>query len=55
MLHDRNSSAARKWNAVGLPANYLVDRGGSVRHWHLGALDWQAERITRAVTGMLRA
>lgn len=55
VLHDRNSIAARQWDAVGLPANYLVDRGGRIRHWHLGALDWQAASVNGVVTRMLRA
>ncbi|MCZ8385651.1 TlpA disulfide reductase family protein [Achromobacter xylosoxidans] len=55
VLHDRNSSAARQWDAIGLPANYLVDRGGRIRHWHLGALDWQAANVNGVVTRMLRA
>lgn len=42
-------------DAVGLPANYLVDRGGRIRHWHLGALDWQAANVNGVVTRMLRA
>ncbi|CAB5515328.1 Thiol-disulfide oxidoreductase ResA [Achromobacter anxifer] len=55
VLHDRNSSALKAWDAVGLPANYLVDRGGSVRYWHLGQLDWKSDRVSGVVTGMLRA
>ena len=55
MLHDRNSAAAKAWNAVGLPANYLIDRGGAARQWHLGELDWKADRVSGVVTRMLRA
>ena len=46
VLHDRNSAAAKAWNAVGLPANYLIDRGGAARQWHLGELDWKADRVS---------
>ncbi|CAB3660006.1 TlpA disulfide reductase family protein [Achromobacter pestifer] len=55
VLHDRNSAASKKWEAIGLPANYLVDRGGSIRYWHLGELDWQSDRVTGVVTRMLRS
>lgn len=55
VLHDRNSAASKKWEAIGLPANYLVDRAGSIRYWHLGELDWRADRVTGVVTRMLRS
>lgn len=55
VLHDRNSAASKKWDALGLPANYLVDRGGSLRHWHLGVLDWKSDKVAGVVTRMLRA
>ena len=58
VLHDRNSAAAKAWNAVGLPANYLIDRGGAARQWHLGELDWKADRVSGVVThaaGLKRA
>ncbi|MNR58229.1 hypothetical protein D3C85_1791780 [compost metagenome] len=55
VLHDRNSTVSKQWQAIGLPANYLVDRGGSVKYWHLGELDWTSTRITGVVTRMLRS
>ena len=55
VLHDRNSTVSKQWDAVGLPANYLVDRGGSIRYWHLGQLDWKSDRVGGVVTGLLRA
>ena len=54
VLHDRNSVASKKWDALALPANYLVDRTGAVKYWHLGALDWKSERVTSVVTRLLR-
>lgn len=54
VLHDRNSAASKRWDAIGLPANYLVDRAGAIKYWHLGELDWKAERVTSVVTRMLR-
>lgn len=54
VMHDRNSAASKKWDAIALPANYLVDRGGSIRYWHLGELDWKSEQVTAVVTRMLR-
>lgn len=55
VLHDRNSAASKKWDAAALPANYLVDRGGTVRHWHLGELDWKSHAVGGVVTRMLRS
>lgn len=55
VLQDRNGAAAKQWNAVQLPGNYLVDRSGALRFWHLGALDWNAPGINSTVTKLLRA
>lgn len=55
VLHDRNSAASKKWDAAALPANYLVDRGGTIRYWHLGELDWKSHEIGGVVTRMLRS
>lgn len=55
VLHDRNSIASKKWEAVGLPANYLVDRAGIVRYWHLGELDWKSNSVGGVVTRTLRS
>ncbi|MGN6581197.1 MAG: TlpA family protein disulfide reductase [Bordetella sp.] len=40
VLHDRNGTAMHDWHVVGMPANFVVDRGGKLRLWHLGTLDW---------------
>lgn len=53
VLHDRNGTAARDWQAVAMPANYLIDRSGQVRHWHLGALDWTRPAVLAEVEQLL--
>lgn len=55
VLHDRNSAASKKWEAAALPANYLVDRAGTIRFWHLGELNWKSHEIGGVVTRMLRS
>lgn len=55
VLHDRNSIALKQWHAAGLPANYLIDRAGQLKYWHLGELDWNASQVTAPVTALLRA
>lgn len=53
VLHDRNGSAAREWRVLGMPANFLVDREGAIRYWHLGALDWTQPAILKPVMTLL--
>ena len=53
VLLDRNGVAPKPWKVAGMPANYLVDRRGVVRYWHLGALDWTQDRITDPVLKLL--
>ncbi len=55
VLHDRNSAASKKWDAAALPANFLVDRVGAIRYWHLGELDWKSHEVGGVVTRMLRS
>ena len=55
VLHDRNGIAVRDWNVLGMPANFLVDREGKVRSWHLGALDWTQPAVLNPVTALLAA
>lgn len=52
VLHDRNGTAMRDWHVVGMPANFVVDRGGNIRLWHLGKLDW-TEAVVSGVTALL--
>jgi len=55
VLHDRNGQALRDWSVAAMPANYLVDRQGRLRRWHLGALDWNASDIAEAALALLRS
>jgi thiol-disulfide isomerase/thioredoxin len=52
VLHDRNGTAMRDWHVMGMPANFVVDRGGKIRLWHLGKLDW-TEPVVDGVTALL--
>ena len=52
VLHDRNGTAMHDWHVVGMTANFVVDRGGKIRLWHLGKLDW-TEPVVDAVTALL--
>lgn len=55
VLQDRNSTTSKQWDVAGMPGNFLVDRSGTLRFWHLGALDWHAPGINSTVTKLLRA
>lgn len=52
VLHDRNGTAMRAWHVVGMPANFVLDRGGRIRLWHLGQLDW-TEAVVDGATALL--
>lgn len=54
VLHDRNSTALKAWQVAGMPGNFLVDRYGVLRYWHLGALDWDRAEVGAAVNRLLR-
>ncbi|HEY0294744.1 MAG TPA: TlpA disulfide reductase family protein [Bordetella sp.] len=53
VLQDRNGAAVRDWKVVGMPANFVVDRDGKIRLWHLGALDWTKPAVLDPVTALL--
>jgi len=53
VLHDRNGTAVRDWKVVGMPANFVVDREGKIRYWHLGALDWAKPAVADPVIALL--
>ena len=53
VLHDRNGAAMRGWHVVGMPANFVLDRAGAIRLWHLGGMDWTRPAIADAVTALL--
>ena len=53
VLHDRNGTAMRGWHVVGMPANFVLDRKGAIRLWHLGGMDWTRPAIVDAVTALL--
>ncbi len=55
VLSDRNGAAAKEWGVVGMPANFVIDRTGALRYWHLGALDWSQPAVADPVVALLRA
>jgi thiol-disulfide isomerase/thioredoxin len=42
VLLDKDTRTAKAWQAHVLPATYLVDPSGRVRHQHFGDRDWSA-------------
>lgn len=54
VLHDRNSAALKPWQVLGMPGNFLLDRYGVLRYWHLGALDWEQPQVGAVVQNLLR-
>jgi peroxiredoxin len=53
VLLDRDTQAAKDWDARVLPATYLVDPTGRVRHRHFGAQDWSAAPARAMVRELL--
>ena len=53
VLLDRDTAAAKAWQARILPASYLIGPDGRIRYSVLGEIDWADERARRAVAGLL--
>lgn len=53
VLQDRNGTAMHDWHVAGMPANFVVDRKGTIRYWHLGGMDWTRPAIVDPVTALL--
>ncbi|TAK44276.1 MAG: hypothetical protein EPO29_03525 [Betaproteobacteria bacterium] len=47
------TAAAKAWKARVLPASFLVDADGRIRHSHVGEIDWSQENARRAVAALL--
>jgi thiol-disulfide isomerase/thioredoxin len=54
VLLDRDTQAARAWQAKLLPATYVVGADGRIRYRHLGELDWSAPEVRDAILALLR-
>ena len=55
VLYDRDSSAAKRWNARILPASYVVKPDGRIAWATLGEVDWAAADVVQAVGRLLPA
>jgi cytochrome c biogenesis protein CcmG, thiol:disulfide interchange protein DsbE len=52
ILHDGSGSIERAYQAMGLPATFIVGRDGKIRKLHLGAANWDSP-ANRAVIAQL--
>ena len=55
VVRDTDGSVARSWGARVFPANYLVDRGGNIRHSMSGAADWTSPALVSTIRALLTA
>lgn len=55
VAYDPAQTAVAGFDPSGLPATYLLDRGGKVRHVHMGALDQRSMRTVREQVAALVA
>ena len=53
VLLDRDLKTSRAWGARVLPATFIVDPDGKVRHSYYGALDWSRADIRAAITKLI--
>ena len=55
VLLDRDTAAAKAWRARLLPASFIIGADGRIRYSVLGAIDWNQERVRKAILEMLPA
>jgi peroxiredoxin len=55
VLHDPDLATARLYRVRGLPASFIVDRAGVIRHRELGYRDWADREARVVVDDALRA
>jgi peroxiredoxin len=53
VLLDRDAAVSKAWRARILPASYLVGPDGRIRYSVLGAMDWDEDRVRKAILEML--
>jgi thiol-disulfide isomerase/thioredoxin len=53
VLMDRDSAAAKAWQARVLPMSFLVGPDGRIRYSVVGEIDWTQERVRKAILEML--
>ena len=53
VLMDRDSAAAKAWQARVLPISFLVGPDGRIRYSVVGEIDWTQERVRKAIVGLM--
>ncbi|HEY8067361.1 MAG TPA: TlpA disulfide reductase family protein [Burkholderiales bacterium] len=53
VLMDRDSGAAKAWQARLLPASFLVGPDGRIRYSVAGGIDWTDDRVRKAILALL--
>jgi cytochrome c biogenesis protein CcmG, thiol:disulfide interchange protein DsbE len=54
VLLDRDTQAARAWQAKILPATYILGPDGAIRYRHLGELDWSKPEVREQILKLLK-
>lgn len=55
ILTDPESNVALKYNVVGLPTSFLIDRGGTVRHRFAGLRKWTGSESKRLIESLIKS
>jgi thiol-disulfide isomerase/thioredoxin len=53
VLMDRDSGAAKAWQARLLPASFLVGPDGRIRYSVAGGIDWTDDRVRKAILALM--
>jgi thiol-disulfide isomerase/thioredoxin len=53
VLMDRDSAAAKRWQARLLPVSFLLGPDGRIRYSVLGEIDWMQERVRSTILELL--
>ncbi len=53
VLMDRDSGAAKAWQARLLPASFLVGPDGRIRYSVTGGIDWTDDRVRKAILALM--
>ena len=53
VLMDRDSAAAKRWQARVLPVSFLIGPDGRIRYSVVGELDWMQESVRGAIAALL--
>ena len=54
VLLDRDTQAARAWQAKLLPATYIVGPDGAIRYRHVGELDWSKPEVRETILALIK-